>query len=129
MDVIGDFCSCIRNAVFAGHETVDVPASRIRKAIAEKLKQSGYIRGYNAVEDGRQGVMRVYLKYDKNRRPALRNIQRVSRPSCRRYVKLKGVSEMQTGFGTLILSSNKGVLTGEEAKSARTGGEALCRVW
>ena len=129
MDTIGDFCTCIRNAVSAGHEKVDVPSSRIRQAIAEQLKKYNYIRGYQVVEDGRQGVMRVYLKYDEKRNPAIQAIKRVSRPSCRYYVKSSRISEIQQGYGITILSTNKGVLSGKEARSARVGGEILCQVW
>lgn len=129
MDTIGDFCTCIRNAVVAGHDKVDVPGSQIRQAIAEKLKKYHYIRGYHVVEDGRQGVMRIYLKYDEKRNPAIKDIQRVSRPSCRYYIKADRISGIQTGFGVAILSTNKGVLSGREAKAANTGGEVLCQVW
>ena len=129
MDTVGDFCTCIRNAAVAGHEKVDVPGSRIRQAIAEKLKKYHYIRGYQVVEDGRQGVMRIYLKYDAKRNSAIRDIQRVSRLSCRYYVKADQISNVQTGFGVAILSTNKGVLSGKEAKAANTGGEVLCQVW
>lgn len=129
MDTIGDFCTCIRNAVSAGHEKVDVPGSGIRQAIAEKLKKYHYIRGCQVVSDGRQGVMRIYLKYDEKRKPAINGIKRVSRPSCRYYVKADRISEIQTGFGVAILSTNKGVLSGKEAKAANTGGEILCQVW
>lgn len=129
MDTVGDFCTCIRNAAVAGHEKVDVPGSRIRQAIAEKLKKYQYIRGYQVVEDGRQGVMRIYLKYDSKRNSAIRDIQRVSRPSCRHYVTVDQISNVQTGFGVAILSTNKGVLSGREAKAANTGGEVLCQVW
>ena len=129
MDTIGDFCTCIRNAMTAGHEKVDVPSSHVRKAIAEQLKKYRYIRGYQVVEDGRQGVMRIYLKYDKQRTPAIKAIKRVSRPSCRYYIKSGRIGEIQQGYGVTILSTNKGVLSGKEAKEANVGGEVLCQVW
>ena len=129
MDTIGDFCTCIRNAVTAGHEKVDVPSSRMRKAIAEQLKKYNYIRGYQVAEDGRQGVIRVYLKYDERRVPAIKSIKRVSRPSCRYYVKSSHIFEIQQGYGVTILSTHKGVLSGKEARAANVGGEVLCQVW
>lgn len=129
MDTIGDFCTCIRNAISAGHEKVDVPNSNIRKNIAEQLKKFGYIRGYHVVDDGRQGAMRVYLKYDEEQVSAIKAIRRVSRPSCRRYVKADQIFEILPGYGLTILSTNKGVLSDKEAKKENVGGEVLCQVW
>ena len=128
MDTIGDFCTCIRNALTAGREKVDVPNSRIRKNIAEKLKQYGYIRGYRTAEDGRQGIMRIYLKYDKQKSPGIRIIQRVSKPSRRCYVKAEAIPPARSN-GLMILSTSRGVLSGFEAKTENVGGEVLCRVW
>ena len=129
MDTIGDFCTCIRNAIFAGKDKVDVPSSNIRKRIADKLQQYGYIRGYRVVDDGRQGLMRVYLKYDETRSSAINSIQRVSRPSCRRYVKAGDIRDVRSGYGLTILSTNQGVLSGREARKRRVGGEVLCEIW
>ena len=129
MDTIGDFCTCIRNAIFAGKDKVDVPSSNIRKRIADKLQQYGYIRGYRVVEDGRQGLMRVYLKYDETRSSAINSIQRVSRPSCRRYIKAGDIRDVRSGYGLTILSTNQGVLSGREARKRRVGGEVLCEIW
>lgn len=129
MDTIGDFCTCIRNASSAGHEKVDVPSSQIRIAIAEQLKKHHYIRGYHTVEDRRQGLMRIYLKYNTKRKPAIKAIKRVSRLSCRYYVKADRIDEIQKGYGIAILSTNKGVLSGKEAKAAHLGGEVLCQIW
>ena len=129
MDTIGDFCTCIRNAIFAGKEKVDVPSSNIRKRIADKLQQYGYIRGYRAVDDGKQGLMRIYLKYDEKQSPAINSIQRVSRPSCRRYAKLENIQDVRSGYGLTILSTNQGVLSGREARKRKVGGEVLCEIW
>ena len=129
MDTIGDFCTCIRNATFAGKEKVDVPRSNIRKRIADKLQQYGYIRGYRVVDDGKQGLMRIYLKYDEKQSPAINSIQRVSRPSCRRYVKLENIQDVRSGYGLTILSTNQGVLSGREARKRKVGGEVLCEIW
>ena len=129
MDTIGDFCTCIRNAISAGKDKVDVPSSNIRKRIADKLQQYGYIRGYRVVDDDRQGLMRVYLKYDEKRSSAINSIQRVSRPSCRNYVKAGDIRDVRSGYGLTILSTNQGVLSGREARKQRVGGEVLCEIW
>ena len=129
MDVIGDFCTCIRNAILAGKEKVDVPSSNMRKNIAGKLEQYGYIRGYRVVDDGKQGVMRVYLKYDERQTPAIQSIQRVSRPSCRHYIKADQIQDVRSGYGLTIISTNQGVLSGREARQKKVGGEVLCEIW
>ena len=129
MDTIGDFCTCIRNAIFSGKEKLDVPSSNIRKNIADKLQQYGYIRGYRVVDDGKQGLMRIYLKYDEQQAPAIHSIQRVSRPSCRRYIKADDIQDVRSGYGLTILSTNRGVLSGREARKQRVGGEVLCEIW
>ena len=129
MDTIGDFCTCIRNAILAGREKLDVPSSNIRKNIAGKLQQYGYIRGYRVADDGRQGLMRIYLKYDEKRVSVINSIQRVSRPSCRRYIKASDIQDVRSGYGLTILSTNRGVLSGREARKQKVGGEILCEIW
>ena len=121
MDTIGDFCTCIRNAILSGKEKVDVPSSNIRKNIAGKLEQYGYIRGYRVVDDGKQGMMRLYLKYDEKQSPAINSIQRVSRPSCRKYIKTADIEDVRSGYGLTILSTNQGVLSGREARKKKAG--------
>lgn len=129
MDTIGDFCTCIRNAILAGKEKVNIPSSNIRKSIAEKLKQYHYIRAYRVVEDGKQGLMRIYLKYNEQRVSSIHSIQRVSRPSCRRYIKAVDIKDVRSGYGLTVLSTNKGILSGREAREQKVGGEILCEVW
>ena len=129
MDTIGNFCTCIRNAISAGKEKVDVPNSNMRKNIADKLEQYGYIRGFRVVEDGKQGMMRIYLKYDESQSSAIQYIQRVSRPSYRRYVKSTDIQDVKSGYGLTIISTNQGVLSGREAKRQKVGGEVLCEIW
>ena len=129
MDTIGNFCTCIRNAISAGKEKVDVPSSNMRKNIAGKLEQYGYIRGFRVVEDGKQGMMRIYLKYDASQSSAIRYIQRVSRPSYRRYVKANDIQDVKSGYGLTIISTNQGVLSGKEARKKKVGGEVLCEIW
>ncbi|MGI9549261.1 MAG: 30S ribosomal protein S8 [Bdellovibrionales bacterium] len=129
MDTIGDFCTCIRNAISAKKEKVDVPNSNMRKNIASKLEQYGYIRGYKVAEDGKQGLMRIYLKYDRKQEPAISTIQRMSKPSCRFYMKSNEIKEIRSGYGMVILSTNQGILSGKEARKKRVGGEVLCQIW
>ena len=129
MDTVGDFCTCIRNALRAGKEKVDVPNSKIRKGIAGKLKQYGYIRGYRTADDGRQGLMRIYLKYDQKQVAKMQDIQRVSKPSRRFYAKVDGIPEIRSGYGLTLLSTNKGILSSVEAKTKNVGGEVLCQIW
>lgn len=129
MDTIGDFCTCIRNAISAGREKVDVPSSNMRKNIAGKLEQYGYIRGFRVVEDGKQGMMRIYLKYDESQSSVIQSIQRVSRPSYRRYVKANDIQDIKSGYGLTIISTNQGVLSGREARHKKVGGEVLCEIW
>ena len=129
MDSISDFCTCIRNAVLAGHDKVDIPHSNLRKGIAEQFKKHGYIRDYNVVEDNRQGVMRIYLKYNRSQISAISSIKRISKPSCRRYVKASEIPEIRSGYGLTILSTNRGILSDKEARENNTGGEVLCQIW
>jgi len=129
MDTIGNFCTCIRNAISAGKEKLDVPSSNMRKNIASKLEQYGYIRGFRVVEDGKQGMMRIYLKYDESQSSAIKYIQRVSRPSYRRYVKASDIQDIKSGYGLTIISTNQGVLSGREARRQKVGGELLCEIW
>jgi len=129
MDSVSDFCTCIRNAVLAGHDKVDIPYSNLRKGITEQFKKYGYIRGYHVVKDHRQGLMRIYLKYDENHVSTISVIKRVSRPSCRRYVKANEIPEVRSGYGLTVLSTNRGILSDKEAKKENTGGEVLCQIW
>ena len=129
MDTIGDFCTCIRNAVSAKKEKLDVPSSNMRKRIAGKLQEYGYIRGYRVANDEKQGLMRIYLKYNESQEPAISAIQRVSKPSCRRYIKSNDIREVRSGYGLTILSTNQGILSGKEARKKRVGGEVLCQIW
>ena len=129
MDTVSEFCTRIRNAVLAKQVKVDVPSSNMRKGIAEQLKNFGYIKNYTVVNDGKQGIMRVYLRYNDDEQPAITQIERLSKPSCRHYVKSDKIPEVLAGYGLLILSTNQGVLSGEAAKKNNVGGELLCRVW
>lgn len=129
MDTIADFITKIRNAGFARHEKVDVPNSKMKEGIARILKDYGYIKTFRVAQDGKQGLMRVYLNYDKLGKPSIENIQRVSRPSKRVYVKSTEIPPVRSGYGITILSTNKGVLSGEEAATSKVGGELLVKIW
>lgn len=129
MDTVADFLTRIRNAGNAGHEKVDVPASNLRKGIANVLKSEGYIRNFKVVQDGRQGVMRVYLKTTRVGEPVIQKMIRVSRPGKRVYVKAKAVPKVRSGYGLAILSTSKGVMSGVQATEQSLGGEYLAKIW
>lgn len=129
MDTVADFLTRIRNAGNAGHEKVDVPCSNLRKGIAEVLKAEGYIRNFKVVDDGRQGMMRVYLKTTKIGDPVIQKMIRVSRPGKRVYVKAKAVPKVRSGYGLAILSTSQGVMSGKAATEKSLGGEYLAKVW
>lgn len=129
MDTIGDFLTRVRNAGDAHHEKLDIPASNVRVGIAKILLDNGYIRSFKVVRDGKQGVMRVYLKYNEKGKPIITSIDRVSRPGRRVYIKSAEIPEIRNGFGISILSTNRGVVDGDTAKKDKLGGEWLCNVW
>ncbi len=129
-DPIGDMLTRIRNGSRAGKPQVDVPASRLGTAIADCLKQEGFIQNWRLLKEGNpQGILRVYLKYTKDRRPILRQIRRVSKPGLRIYVGKAKVRKVLSGIGTSILTTPKGVLTDTQARLQAVGGEVICHVW
>ena len=129
MDTVADFITCIRNAGQAHHEKLDVPSSGVRQGVAEVLRERGYIRSFKVVPDGRQGMMRVYLRYDSKGRHMISKIQRLSRPGLRKYVGFNDIPQVRSGFGLAVLSTNKGILSGEQAREHKVGGELLFQVW
>lgn len=128
-DPIADMLTCIRNAVRANHRRVDIPGSNMRTAIAEALVREHYVQSYKRTEDDKQGMLRIYLKYDANERPVISGIDRVSRPGRRIYVGKDEIPRVLGGMGSAILSTTRGVLTDKEARSAGLGGELLAKVW
>ena len=128
-DVIADMLTRIRNANNAKHETVDIPASNMKKAIAEILNNEGYIKGYQIIEDGKQGVIRVTLKYTSNKEKVISGIKRISKPGLRVYAGSSELPKVLGGLGIAIISTNKGVLTDKQAREAQVGGEVLAFVW
>jgi small subunit ribosomal protein S8 len=128
-DPIADFLTRIRNAQTAGHRKVDVPASKLKRAMAKILVDKGYISRYIDISDGKQGVIRMYLKYDSYGLPVIRNIKRMSRPGLREHAGSNNVPRSQNGLGIVILSTSKGVMTDKEARKLNVGGEVLCSVY
>ena len=128
-DPIADMLTRIRNANTAKHETVDIPASNMKKAIAEILNNEGYIKGYQIIEDGKQGVIRVTLKYTSNKEKVISGIKRISKPGLRMYAPADELPRVLKGLGIAIISTSKGILTDKEARKLHIGGEVLAFVW
>lgn len=128
-DPIADMLTRIRNANTAKHETVDIPASNMKKAIAEILNNEGYIKGYQIIEDGKQGVIRVTLKYTSNKEKVISGIKRVSKPGLRMYAPADELPRVLKGLGIAIISTSKGIMTDKEARKLHIGGEVLAFVW
>lgn len=128
-DPIADFLTQIRNGCMARFERVDVPSSKMKLSIAKLLKEEGYIKNYKLVKDKRQGTLRVYLRYDEKNVPIIGGLERISKPSCRIYVRHDKIPYVLNGYGTAILSTSKGLLTDREARKQKIGGELLCKVW
>jgi small subunit ribosomal protein S8 len=129
MDPIADLLTRIRNGSMARHEKVDIPHSKVKEGIAVVLKNCGLIKNFRVVKDNRQGMMRVYLKYDADGLPTLSHLKRESRPGLRRYIKADDIPSVRTGFGVVVVSTSQGIMAGTEAKEKRMGGEYLCSVW
>jgi len=128
-DPIADMLTRIRNANMANHERVEVPASKIKSEIARILHEEGYIRNYRFIEDNKQGILRLYLKYGENEEKVITNLKRISKPGRRIYVNSKDIPRVRGGLGTAILSTSKGVMTDKQCKEANVGGEVLCYIW
>ena len=128
-DTIADLLTRIRNASSAKHATVDIPASNVKKAIVEILLNEGYIKSYQIVEDGKQGIIRITLKYDENRTPVISGIRRVSKPGLRIYSSCEDMPKVMKGLGVAIVSTPKGIVTDKKARELGVGGEILAFVW
>lgn len=128
-DPIADMLTRIRNANNAKHENVDIPASNIKKALAEILLNEGFIKGYDVIEDGKQGIVRVQLKYSRDNEKVITGLKRISKPGLRVYAKKDEIPRVLGGLGIAILSTSKGILTDKEAKKNDVGGEVICYVW
>ena len=128
-DTIADMLTRIRNASAAKHDSVDVPASNVKKAIAQILLDEGYITSYTVLEDGKQGVIHITLKYGQNKSQIISGIRRVSKPGLRIYTNVEDMPRVMKGLGIAILSTSKGIMTDKEARKANVGGEVLAFVW
>jgi small subunit ribosomal protein S8 len=128
-DPIADFLTCVRNAIQAKHRKVDVPSSKVKTEIAKVLLRERYINNFKVIEDTRQGVLRVYLKYAADDRNVISGIKRVSKPGRRVYVAKVRIPRVLGGLGTSIVSTSRGLMTDREAREAGLGGELICQVW
>lgn len=128
-DPIADFLTRIRNANMVRHDSVEVPASKIKKDIAEILKNEGFVRDVEYIEDDKQGVIRVFLKYGADKQRVIAGLKRISKPGLRSYVKADAVPKVLNGLGIAIISTSEGVITDKEARAKKIGGEVLAYVW
>ena len=127
-DPIADMLTRIRNAITAKKEVVEIPASNVKKAIAEILLEEGWVKDVKLVEDGYNGTIVITLKYD-DKKSVISGLRRVSKPGLRNYAGVENMPRVLGGFGTVILSTNKGIMAGKKAKAANVGGEVLCEIW
>ncbi len=128
-DSIADMLTRIRNATMVRHDRTDIPASKMKLEIAKILKQEGYIRTFKLIDEGPQGVIRVYLKYSDDGEPVIHGLKRVSRPGRRVYRGVEDLPKVLNGLGVAIVSTNRGILTDEQARRLGAGGEVLCEIW
>ncbi|MFQ8599717.1 MAG: 30S ribosomal protein S8 [Oscillospiraceae bacterium] len=128
-DTIADMLTRIRNANSAKHDTVDIPASNMKKAIAQILVDEGYVKSFQVIDDEKQGVIRITLKYGENKTQILQGLRRVSKPGLRIYTSCEDMPKVMKGLGIAILSTPKGLMTDRDARKANVGGEVLAFVW
>ncbi|NLB33593.1 MAG: 30S ribosomal protein S8 [Tissierellia bacterium] len=128
-DPIADMLTRIRNANHAKHEFVDIPASKIKKEIANILLEEGYIKGFDVIDDGKQGIIRAELKYQQNKERVITGIKRISKPGLRVYVGKEDTPRVLGGLGIAILSTSQGIVTDKKARTQGVGGEVICYVW
>ena len=128
-DPIADLLTRIRNANTVGHETVEIPASKMKKAIAEILKEEGYITDFDVIEDDKQGMIKVTMKYGSNKERVISGIKKISKPGLKVYAKANEVPKVLGGLGIAIISTSKGIVSDKEARKLGVGGEVICYVW
>jgi len=128
-DTIADMLTRIRNANSAKHDSVDVPASNMKKSIAQILVDEGYVKSFSVVDDGKQGIIRIQLKYGANKTQVIQGLRRVSKPGLRIYTNVEDMPQVMRGLGIAILSTSKGVMTDKQARKENIGGEVLAFVW
>jgi small subunit ribosomal protein S8 len=128
-DPVADFLTCVRNAIRAKHRKVDVSASRVKTELAKVLLRERFINNFKVIEDRKQGVLRIYLKYAGDDASIVSGIRRISTPGRRVYVRKDGIPRVMGGLGTSIVSTSRGLMTDREARAAGLGGELICQVW
>lgn len=128
-DPIADMLTRIRNANVVKHETVDIPASNMKKELSRILLEEGFIRGYDVIEDGKQGIIRIQLKYGQTGERVISGLKRISKPGMRVYADKHDVPRVLNGLGISIISTSKGILTDKQARKENVGGEVICYVW
>jgi small subunit ribosomal protein S8 len=128
-DPLADMLTRIRNAGKAKLNSVDIPGSKMKAALANVMKEEGFIRNFKFIKDNKQGIIRVYLKYDKNDAHVIYGIERISKPSRRVYSKNKDVKTVLNGIGISVLSTSKGIMTDKQARQENVGGEMICKIW
>ena len=128
-DPIADMLTRIRNANTVGHDTVDVPASKMKKSIAGILLEEGYIKGFDVIDDNKQGTIRIQMKYGADKERVISGIKKISKPGLKVYAKAEDVPRVLGGLGIAIISTSKGVISDKEARKLGVGGEVICYVW
>ncbi|HLR59567.1 MAG TPA: 30S ribosomal protein S8 [Pseudogracilibacillus sp.] len=128
-DPIADMLTRVRNANTVRHEKLDIPASKVKTEIADILKREGYVRNYEVIEDNKQNIIRIFMKYGNNDEQVIRGLKRISKPGLRVYAKAEEVPRVLNGLGTAIVSTSKGVLSDKEARAQVVGGEVLAYIW
>lgn len=128
-DPIADMLTRIRNANLVRHESLEVPASKLKREIADILKREGFIRDAEYIEDGKQGILRIFLKYGPNNERVITGLKRISKPGLRVYAKNDEIPRVLRGLGIAVLSTSKGVMTDKEARQSKVGGEVLAYIW
>lgn len=128
-DPIADYLTKVRNAIKAQKRFVDVPASNLKRDITQIMLEQGYIKDYANFDDGKQGLIRIYLKYDEKKKSAISYISRVSRPGLRKYEGVRKLPRVRSNLGIAIMTTSKGVMTNKRARAENVGGEVLCYIW
>jgi small subunit ribosomal protein S8 len=128
-DPIADLLTRVRNALTARHERVDIPSSKVKVSIARILKEEGYIKNFKILKDNKQGILRIFLKYNDDNRPVIKGLKRVSKPSRRVYVGATDIPLVLSGLGVGIISTSKGIMSDREARRQKVGGEMMCSIW
>ncbi len=128
-DPIADMLTRVRNACKARHDLTEIPSSKLKVTLAKILRDTGYVKNFRVINDNKQGTLKVYLRYDRNGDPMIQGIKRISRPGLRRYCGANGIPKVLNGLGIAIISTSSGVMTDQQARKEKVGGEILCEVW